>query len=179
MDKSTSVLRLGLRVVALPELFSGVASLVVKRLIVIVTALGHFPVVKAKVLIHRNKSFSPSIVPIGTAVYVPLADVPRLISRIPEALAERLHLGLELHIIDVDPVRKRVLASQDACPCRAANRKPRDHLIEADTFPGELIENRSHDIGIARIAERLCPPFVGNQEQYVRLLAPSPGLRSP
>ena len=159
-DKVLCIARLGLGVVALPhELLRAVG--VVGRLVIGVGAFERLPIVEALPALRGN------VVGAAVAIDVPLADHAGGVAGGLEFLRKRDCLRVEGHVVEEKPVRLRSLAGEERGAHGSAHRHAGHRLREVNALALEAIKVRRAHIGIARVAERLRAPLVGDDEEEV------------
>ena len=155
------VARLGDGVIAFPVAPLGVVC-VIRRVVVIVRAFEHLPIVKSLPPFARDKLQA------AMAVHMPLADVTRVVARRAQDFPDGNRLRVERHIIHKDTVGERSLPGQQRCPHRRANRHGGDRINEADALPLEPVEVRRLNVRVACVTERLKPPLVSKDKDDIR-----------
>ena len=153
----------GLRdgVVAFPLQFFR-AVRVVGRVVVGVRAFENLPVIEALPALARDERRAAAV-----PVDVPLADAARVVASGLENLWQRHGIRAERHVVQKNAVRLRPLPREQRGARGGTHRHARDSLGEVHGCALEAIQVRRVDVRIAREAEGLRPPLVGDDEEDV------------
>ena len=148
-------------VVTLPDALLSIAAGVVLRMVVVVRAFEHFPVVEAHPAFRRN-GVRPS-----APVDVPFPDVRRVVASGCERLGQARRVRPRMHVVDEHAVRERSLSRHQAGAIGRADGIAGNRLREVDALSGQCVEIRRLDIRIAGVSGRLLPPLIGEDKNHI------------
>ncbi len=124
-------------------------------------AFENLPVIETLPPLARNE------VRPAAPVHVPLADAAGVVAVRLQLLGEGDGVGVQLNIIEENPVRLRALAGEHRRAHRRTHGHARDGLGEVDALALEAVEVRRLHIRIGCVAERLRAPLIGDDQQDV------------
>src|ERR1017187_9539781 len=118
LDEGAGIVGLGNGIVAGPVPHRRVVVLIVERVVVLVSALAGFPVGKTEPLFRRDVGEAAAVLPVGTAVNMPLADEPGPIARACESLSPGSARRLQFDVVDRSEEHTSELQSPMYLVCR-------------------------------------------------------------